>query len=130
VLPIHKLQLMPTATSISCRHPNATSVASSRADPAEAHAQLPAEAKSAPLAGVLSQLEKKRLVKKLRGARLRKRQASRRNTLDGRGKCEGRRAHAEKRPEVVRRRSVQPNGQRIARRSESGEALLVLDEKN
>jgi DNA invertase Pin-like site-specific DNA recombinase len=43
--------------------------------------------------GVFSQLEKTRLVKKLKGARDRKRQAT--------GKCGGRRNHQELRPEVV-----------------------------
>jgi DNA invertase Pin-like site-specific DNA recombinase len=53
------------------------------------------------IAGVFSQLEKTRLVKKLKGARERKRQAGLRKTLEGQGKCEGRKAHAEKRPEIV-----------------------------
>ena len=61
------------------------------------------------VAGAFAQLEKARLVLKLRGARERKRvrnlkaekEEDRRITLDGRGKCEGRKSIREKRPEVV-----------------------------
>jgi hypothetical protein len=59
--------------------------------------------------GAFAQLEKARLVLKLRGARERKRVRNleakkpedRRVTLDGRGKCEGRKNIREKRPEAV-----------------------------
>ena len=61
------------------------------------------------VAGAFAQLEKARLVLKLRGARERKRvrnlkaekEEDRRITLDGRGKCEGRKSIREKRPEVL-----------------------------
>ena len=46
------------------------------------------------IAGAFAQLEKARLVAKLRHARERKREAQ--------GKCEGRKSHAELRPDVVR----------------------------
>jgi DNA invertase Pin-like site-specific DNA recombinase len=52
------------------------------------------------IAGVFSQLEKTRLVKKLAGARSRKREALRKAGLAN-PKVEGRRSHAEARPEVV-----------------------------
>ena len=53
------------------------------------------------IAGAFAELEKARLVAKLRGARERKRAKSERTTLDGRGKCEGRKSVAELRPEVI-----------------------------
>lgn len=53
------------------------------------------------IAGVFSQLEKTRLVKKLAGARSRKREALR-QAGQGNPKVEGRKSHAEARPEVVR----------------------------
>ena len=53
------------------------------------------------IAGAFAELEKKRLVAKLKGARERKRAKQERFTLDGRGKCEGRKSVAEKRPEVI-----------------------------
>ena len=53
------------------------------------------------IAGAFAELEKARLVAKLRGARERKRATSKRTTLDGRGKCEGRKSVAELRPEVI-----------------------------
>ena len=53
------------------------------------------------IAGAFAELEKARLVAKLRGARERKRATSKRVTLDGRGKCEGRKSIAEARPEVI-----------------------------
>jgi DNA invertase Pin-like site-specific DNA recombinase len=52
------------------------------------------------IAGVFSQLEKTRLVKKLAGARARKREALR-QAGESNPKVEGRRSHAEARPEVV-----------------------------
>jgi hypothetical protein len=52
------------------------------------------------IAGVFSQLEKTRLVKKLVGARSRKREALR-QAGHASPKVEGRRSHAEARPEVV-----------------------------
>jgi DNA invertase Pin-like site-specific DNA recombinase len=52
------------------------------------------------IAGVFSQLEKTRLVKKLAGARSRKREALRQGGASS-PKVEGRRSHAEARPEVV-----------------------------
>jgi DNA invertase Pin-like site-specific DNA recombinase len=53
------------------------------------------------IAGAFAELEKARLVAKLRGARERKRAEGKRVTLDGRGKCEGRKSVAETRPEVI-----------------------------
>ena len=53
------------------------------------------------IAGAFAQLEKARLVAKLRGARERKRASSARVTKDGRGKCEGRRSLAERSPELI-----------------------------
>jgi DNA invertase Pin-like site-specific DNA recombinase len=51
--------------------------------------------------GAFAELEKKRLVKKLRGARERKMAEGKTLTLDGRGKCGGRLSIQEKRPEHV-----------------------------
>jgi DNA invertase Pin-like site-specific DNA recombinase len=58
------------------------------------------------VAGAFAQLEKARLVLKLRGARERKRVRNLKAenpqvTLEGKGKCEGRKSIREKRPEVV-----------------------------
>jgi DNA invertase Pin-like site-specific DNA recombinase len=53
------------------------------------------------IAGAFAELEKARLVAKLRGARERKRATAESTTLDGRGKCEGRKSVAELRPEVI-----------------------------
>ena len=53
------------------------------------------------IAGAFAQLEKARLVAKLRGARERKRASSGRVTKDGRGKCEGRKNLAERSPELI-----------------------------
>ena len=53
------------------------------------------------IAGAFAELEKARLVAKLRGARERKRAKADSTTLDGRGKCEGRKSVAELRPEVI-----------------------------
>jgi DNA invertase Pin-like site-specific DNA recombinase len=53
------------------------------------------------IAGAFAELEKARLVAKLRGARERKRTSSGRVTKDGRGKCEGRRSLAERSPELI-----------------------------
>ena len=54
------------------------------------------------IAGAFAELEKARLVAKLRGARERKRAKGERATLDGRGKCEGRKNLAELAPEAVK----------------------------
>jgi DNA invertase Pin-like site-specific DNA recombinase len=51
------------------------------------------------IAGAFAELEKARIVAKLRGARERKRAESNRRTLDGRPKCEGGKSVAELRPE-------------------------------
>lgn len=48
------------------------------------------------IAGAFAQLEKARLVAKLAGARERKRAERKRTTIDGRGKCEGRKSLAER----------------------------------
>jgi DNA invertase Pin-like site-specific DNA recombinase len=53
------------------------------------------------IAGAFAELEKARLVAKLRGARERKRAKAESTTLDGRGKCEGRKSVAELRPEAA-----------------------------
>jgi len=53
------------------------------------------------IAGAFAELEKARLVAKLRGARERKRAGAESTTLDGRGKCEGRKSVAELRPDVI-----------------------------
>ena len=53
------------------------------------------------IAGAFAELEKARLVAKLRGARERKRAKAESTTLDGRGKCEGPKSVAELRPEVI-----------------------------
>ena len=53
------------------------------------------------IAGAFAELEKARLVAKLRGARERKRAKAESTTLDGRGKCEGRKSVAELRPETI-----------------------------
>ena len=53
------------------------------------------------IAGAFAELEKARLVAKLKGSRERKRAKGERVTLDGRGKCEGRKSVAELRPEVI-----------------------------
>lgn len=53
------------------------------------------------IAGAFAELEKARLVAKLKAARERKRATNARVTLDGRGKCEGGKSVAEMRPEVV-----------------------------
>ena len=53
------------------------------------------------IAGAFAELEKARLVAKLRGARERKRANAESTTLDGRGKCEGRKSVAEMCPEVI-----------------------------
>jgi hypothetical protein len=70
------------------------------------------------IAGVFAQLEKSRLVAKLRAARQRKRQRE--------GKCEGRKSHVEKRPEVVAlarrlRRASPKTGKRRSLREVSAE---------
>ena len=62
------------------------------------------------IAGAFAELEKARLVAKLRGARERKRAESKRVTLDGRGKCEGGKSLAEMRPEVIRAARALNNG--------------------
>ena len=54
------------------------------------------------IAGAFAELEKARLVAKLRGARERKRAESKRVTNDGRGKCEGRKSLAERSPELAK----------------------------
>jgi DNA invertase Pin-like site-specific DNA recombinase len=51
--------------------------------------------------GAFAELERKRLVKKLKAARERKKAERKQVTLDGRGKCGGRESLREKRPEVV-----------------------------
>jgi DNA invertase Pin-like site-specific DNA recombinase len=53
------------------------------------------------IAGTFAQLEKARVVAKLKGARERKKAEGKRTTLDGRGKCEGGKSLAELRPDVV-----------------------------
>jgi DNA invertase Pin-like site-specific DNA recombinase len=53
------------------------------------------------IAGAFAELEKARLVSKLRGARERKRAKAETLTLDGRGKCEGRKNLGERSPELV-----------------------------
>ena len=53
------------------------------------------------IAGAFAELEKARLVAKLKGARERKRAESKRITNDGRGKCEGRKSLAERSPELA-----------------------------
>jgi DNA invertase Pin-like site-specific DNA recombinase len=53
------------------------------------------------IAGAFAELEKARLVAKLKGARERKRAKAESTTLDGRGKCEGRKSVVEARPEVI-----------------------------
>jgi DNA invertase Pin-like site-specific DNA recombinase len=53
------------------------------------------------IAGAFAELEKARLVSKLKGARERKRAKAESTTLDGRGKCEGRKSVVEARPEVI-----------------------------
>jgi DNA invertase Pin-like site-specific DNA recombinase len=53
------------------------------------------------IAGSFAQLEKTRIVAKLKGARDRKKAEGKRTTLDGRGKCEGGKSLAELRPDVV-----------------------------
>jgi DNA invertase Pin-like site-specific DNA recombinase len=53
------------------------------------------------VAGAFAELEKARIVAKLKGARERKKATKARVTLDGRGKCEGGKNLAEMRPEVV-----------------------------
>jgi DNA invertase Pin-like site-specific DNA recombinase len=54
------------------------------------------------IAGAFAELEKARLVAKLKGARERKRAEGKRVTLDGRGKCEGRKDLRELAPEAVK----------------------------
>jgi len=54
------------------------------------------------IAGAFAELEKKRLVAKLKGARERKRAKAESTTLDGRGKCEGRKSVAELAPDAVK----------------------------
>ena len=73
------------------------------------------------IAGVLSQLEKTRLVKKLRGARQCKRQATGK-------KVEGRKSLAEMRPEAVKaarrlRRANPKIGERLSFRNVSGRSF-------
>ena len=53
------------------------------------------------IAGAFAELEKARLVSKLKGARERKRATSKRVTLDGKGKCEGRKNLGERSPELI-----------------------------
>jgi DNA invertase Pin-like site-specific DNA recombinase len=53
------------------------------------------------IAGAFAELEKARLVAKLRGARERKRAEGKRVAMDGRGKCEGRKSLAERSPELI-----------------------------
>ena len=53
------------------------------------------------VAGAFAELEKARIVAKLKGARERKKATKARVTLDGRGKCEGGKSLAEMRPEVI-----------------------------
>ena len=50
------------------------------------------------IAGAFAELEKARLVAKLRGARERKREKAESTTIDGRGKCEGRKSVGERAP--------------------------------
>jgi len=53
------------------------------------------------IAGAFAELEKARLVAKLRGARERKRDERKSMTIDGRGECEGRKSLAERSPELA-----------------------------
>jgi DNA invertase Pin-like site-specific DNA recombinase len=53
------------------------------------------------IAGAFAELEKARLVSKLKGARERKRAKKEHITLDGRGECEGRKNLGERSPELV-----------------------------
>jgi len=53
------------------------------------------------IAGAFAEFEKARLVSKLKGARERKRAESKRVTIDGKGKCEGRKNLGERSPELA-----------------------------
>jgi DNA invertase Pin-like site-specific DNA recombinase len=65
------------------------------------------------IAGAFAELEKARLVAKLRGARERKRAKAESTTLDGRGKCEGRKSVAELRPEVIEAARILNDGRSL-----------------
>jgi DNA invertase Pin-like site-specific DNA recombinase len=65
------------------------------------------------IAGAFAELEKKRLVAKLKGARERKRATAEGTTLDGRGKCEGRKSVAELAPEAVKLARELNNGRSL-----------------
>ncbi len=74
------------------------------------------------IAGAFAELEKARLVAKLRGARERKRTESKRVTIDGRGKCEGRRSLAERSPELVAAARALNDGRSLRKIAEALEA--------
>ena len=65
------------------------------------------------IAGAFAELEKARLVAKLKGARERKREKSGRVTLEGKGKCEGRKSVAELAPEAVKMARELNNGRSL-----------------
>ena len=65
------------------------------------------------IAGAFAELEKARLVAKLRGARERKRDERRSVTIDGRGKCEGRKSLGERSPELVAAASALNDGRSL-----------------
>jgi len=65
------------------------------------------------IAGAFAELEKARLVAKLRGARDRKRATSAKTTLDGRRKLEGRKTLAERSPELAAAASALNDGRSL-----------------
>ena len=65
------------------------------------------------IAGAFAELEKARLVAKLRGARERKRDERKSVTIDGRGKCEGRKSLGERSPELVAAASALNDGRSL-----------------
>ena len=65
------------------------------------------------IAGAFAELEKARLVAKLRGARERKRDEGKSVTIDGRGKCEGRKSLGERSPELVAAASALNDGRSL-----------------
>ena len=82
------------------------------------------------IAGAFAQLEKARLVAKLRGARERKRATSERITKDGKGKCEGRKTLAERSPELIEAANVLNDGRSLRQISAALAARGFVTSKN
>ena len=82
------------------------------------------------IAGAFAELEKARLVAKLRGARERKRATSGRVTKEGKGKCEGRKTLAERSPELIAAANALNDGRSLRQISAALAAQGFVTSKN